>query len=510
VPAAKITPAEALAERVRREQARRSLIAFSEYIAPWYRTGRHHRLVAEKLELVLRYIETQGKEGIGRLIISEPPRHGKTEQVSRMFPAYLLGRLPDSRVIVTSYGADLAQDDSRQIREYLTGDAYQALFGQQSAVDDAVDLAADARARANWNLAAPHRGGVVAAGVGGGITGKGAHLLIVDDPFKNRDEAESEPYRKRVVSWWTSSAYTRLEAGAAVVITHTRWNRDDLAGYLMQQMIQDPLLADQYEVLFLPAVALDEEDYCRDEAEHQKNLERGIYIPAADPMGRQAGEALWPEKYTVEQLARIRANVLDFEFACLYQQLPRPQSGGFFDEADFGIVDRAPEGLQWFRYVDLALGKTKTADWNAAIAIALDPSSGIIYLRDLLHVHELGDFQDQLVPLMQDADELKTIWGFEDVSFQELFMLDLLKKPELANKSIVPITPVGDKVSRARPLQLRAKKGLVKLVSGPWTRKFINECLGFPNGKHDDMVDTASGGLQMVASPIVVGESAVI
>jgi len=507
---ARITPDAALAERARRELARRGLIAFSEYVAPWYRTGRHHRLVAEKLELVLRYIETKGKEGIGRLIISEPPRHGKTEQVSRLFPAYLLGRLPDSRVIVTSYGADLAQDDSRAVRQYVTSDRYSALFGQQSAVDDAVELAYDARARANWNLAEPHRGGVVAAGVGGGITGKGAHLLIVDDPFKNRDEAESEAYRKRVVSWWTSSAYTRLEEGAAIVITHTRWNRDDLAGYLLQQMVQDPLLADQYEVLYLPALALEEDEYCRDEADFLKNLERGLFVPAADPLGRAPGEALWPEKYTREALARIRANVLDFEFTCLYQQLPRPQTGGFFDEADLVVVDRAPEGLRWFRYVDLALGKTKTADWNTTVATALDQATGDVYFRDLLHVHELGDFEDQVVELIKADSEMGTIWGFEDVSFQELFMLDLLKKPELANKNIVPVAPIGDKVSRARPLQLRAKQGKVKLVRGPWNRTFINECLGFPAGKHDDIVDTASMGLQMVASPIVIGEDAVV
>jgi predicted phage terminase large subunit-like protein len=499
MPGLKITPEEALAERARREQARRSLIPFAEYIAPWYQTGAHHRLVAEKLEQVELYIETKGKEGIGRLIISEPPRHGKTEEVSRIFPAWLLGKLPDSRVIVTSYGADLAQDDSRAIREYVTGDRYQALFGQQSAVDDAVDLAADARARANWNLAAPHRGGVVAAGVGGGITGKGAHLLIVDDPFKNRDEAESEAYRKRVISWWKSSAYTRLEDGAAVVITHTRWNRDDLAGYLMQQMVQDPLLADQYEVLYLPAVALQEDEYCRDEAEHQKNLERGIYIPAADPLGRKPGEALWPQKFNEMALAKIQANILDFEFTCLYQQMPRPQSGGFFDEENFQIIDRAPEGLQWVRYVDLALGETKQADWNATVATALDAATGNVYYRDMLLVHELDKFEHELAALMTDSSERGTVWGIEKVAFQAVVVRELLKKPKLANTAIMAIQPDGDKVQRARPLQLRARQGKVFLVRGPWTQKFINECLGFPSGRHDDQVDTASGGLQMIA-----------
>ena len=239
-------------------------------------------------------------------------------------------------------------------------------------------------------------------------------------------------------------------------------------------------------------------------------MERGIYIPQRDPLGRAPGEALWPEKYTAATLPKIRANVLDFEFSCLYQQMPRPESGGFFDEENLVIVDHAPEGLQWFRYVDLALGKTVQADWNATIATALDPATGDIYFRDLLHVHELSDFEEQLVELMKADSEKGTIWGFEEVTFQELFMRDLLKKPELANKNIVPVKPEGDKVSRARPLQLRAKQGRAKLLRGPWNRKFINEFLGFPSGKHDDIVDTASGGLQMVASPIVIGGDAVL
>ena len=144
-----------------------------------------------------------------------------------------MGKQPDKRVILTSYGADLAQDDSRAVRAYVTGSKFAALFGEKSTLDAPVELSEDASAKSAWDLAEPHRGGLVAAGVGGGITGKGAHLLVVDDPFKNRDEANSEAYRKRVMSWWRSSAYTRLEDGGAIVITHTRWHPNDLAGELL-------------------------------------------------------------------------------------------------------------------------------------------------------------------------------------------------------------------------------------------------------------------------------------
>ena len=490
---------EAAEERLRREKARRGMIDFSCYVAPFYKPARHHRLVAEKLEQVERFIGSKGKEGIGRLMVFEPPRHGKTEQVSRLFPAWLLGRQPDSRVILTSYGADLAQDDSKAVRAYVTGERFAALFGQQSALDDAVQLSEDTRSKSNWDLAEPYRGGVVAAGIGGGITGKGAHLLVIDDPFKNRDEAESDAYRRKVMSWYRSAAYQRLEDGGAVVITHTRWHPDDLAGQLLQMMAADPLMADQWEVVFLPALALDGQDYSQNEADFQKNLLNGVYLPDRDPLGRLPGAALWPEKYDERALARIRANAGEFEFASLDQQQPRPAEGGFFDEKDFSIVERAPAGLMWVRYVDLALGKTQASDWNTALAVALDSSSGIVYLRDMLRVHELTEFLAQMRSWMTSPGELGVFWGIEDVAFQSLVFQTLLKDASLAGVAIETVRPEGDKVARARALQTRAKQGTVRLVRGPWNLAFIQEALSFPGGAHDDQVDTASGGLQMIA-----------
>jgi len=194
---------EARRELARRELARRHVVDFSEYMAPWYKAARNHRLVAGVLEEVERYVPTEGAEGIGRVLIFAPPRHGKSPQASRVFPAWLLGRLPNSRVILTSYGADLANRNSKAVRDLVMDVRYQAVFGDKAARggEAPVMVASDSRSVEAWDLATPHRGGVKAAGVGGAITGLGANLLIVDDPFKNREEAESEAQRDRVWDW---------------------------------------------------------------------------------------------------------------------------------------------------------------------------------------------------------------------------------------------------------------------------------------------------------------------
>ncbi len=507
-----ISTEQARAERSRRELARRRLGDFGQYVLPWWKMAAHHALIAEHLELVETYIRTRGQTGIGRLMIEMPPRMGKTVEVSQIFPAWLLGRLPNSRVILTSYGADLAQDNSRAVRQMVTGERFAAVFGQQSAVDEPVELSEDARSKANWDLAEPHRGGVVAAGVGGGITGKGAHLLVIDDPFKNREDADSAAYRKRVMTWYTSSAYTRLEEGGAVVIIHTRWHREDLIGELLKAMATDPG-ADQWVVLCLPALAFEEAELAKNDDEQRQALLEGIWKDRLDALGRKPGEALWPQKYDREALERIRKNLelnggLPDWFA-LYQQQPRPQEGGFFDAGDFEIVDRAPEGLRWFRYNDLAISEKKTADWNASLAAAMD-KEGNVWYRDMIRVQGWIEFRERAKAAMLSDLERGTTWGIEDTAFQALAVQEFWRDPELANINIISITPRGDKVERARPLQGRAKAGKVKLVRGPWIQTFILEALDFPSGQHDDQIDSASGGLQMIAAPIVMDGEVVV
>ncbi|HZM24999.1 MAG TPA: terminase family protein [Anaerolineales bacterium] len=507
--AAPTKPELAKAERAKRELARRHLIDYSKYIAPWYTPARHHIYLAEKLEQVKLFIETKGQQGIGRLLICEPAQYGKTEQASRLFPSWVLGDLPDTRIILTSYGADLATENSRVMRNYVGSDAYANLFGRRSAVDEPVELSPESRSVVSWNLK-DHRGSVFAAGVGGGITGRPANLVVIDDPFKSREDAESETYRRKVMSWYRSVVYPRVAntPGAAIIIMHTRWDQEDLAGQLLTQMIGDPE-ADQWEVVFLPALSLEEDQYPKSEEEYRENLLRGIFIPmGGDPLGRNPGEALWPERSDERKLAKTRSNMLDYDFEAIFQQMPRMAEGEFFDDKDFQIIEQAPEGLKWYRYVDLALGESKTSDNNSTIAVALDERTGDLILRDRIKVRELKEFLPQVRTAMLSDQELNTEWGFEDVAFQKLVLQQFMKDKALMKVRMRDVKPLGDKVERARPWQLRAKQGHVKLVRGPWNLDFIRESTSFPKGRRDDDVDTTSGGVQMIAEDGGTGKTA--
>jgi len=499
-PAIASRPALAKAERARRTLARRHLIDYSKYVAPWYQPARHHIFLAGYLEKVKLFIETQGREGIGRLIICEPPQYGKTEQASRLFPSWLLGDLPDSRIILTSYGADLATENSRITRNYVGSDAYANLFGKRSAVDEPVELSMESRSVVSWNLK-DHRGSVFAAGVGGGITGRPANLVVIDDPFKSREDAESDTYRRKVMSWYRSVVYPRVAntPGAAIIIMHTRWDQEDLVGQLLAQMISDPD-ADQWTIVFLPALALEEDQYPKNEDDYRENLLRGIYVPMeGDPLGRKPGEALWPERSDARKVANTRSNMLDYDFQALFQQLPRLAQGEFFDDKDFPIIEKAPKGLQWYRYVDLALGESETSDWNSTIAVAIDEKTGDLLLRDRIKVHNLDEFLPQAKTAMLSDDEEGVEWGIESNNFQRLVVKQFLKDRDLVKIKIRAVDAEGDKVERARSWQLRAKMGHVKLIRGPWNLDFIREATSFPKGRHDDDVDTVSGGVEMIA-----------
>jgi predicted phage terminase large subunit-like protein len=490
----------AKAERARRELARRHLIDYSRYVAPWYEPAKHHIYLAGKLEKVKLFIETKGVQGIGRLIVCEPPQYGKTEQTSRLFPSWVLGDLPDTRIILTSYGADLATENSRITRNYVGSDAYANIFGARSAVDEPVELSMESRSVVSWNLK-DHRGSVFASGVGGGITGRPANLVVIDDPFKSREDAESEVYRKKVMSWYRSVVYPRVAntPGAAIIIMHTRWDQEDLVGQLLTQMVSDAE-ADQWDVVFLPAIALEEDQYPKTEEEFRENLLRGIYIPkGGDPLGRKPGEALWAERSSVQKILRTKANMLDYDFEALFQQMPRMAEGEFFDDKDFEIIEKAPEGLQWYRYVDLALGESKTSDNNSTIAGAINERTGDLILRDRIKVRELKEFLPRVRTAMLSDDERNTEWGFEDVAFQKLVIQQFMADKTLMKVRMRGVKPLGDKVERARPWQLRAKQGHVKLVRGPWNLDFIREVTSFPKGRHDDDVDTVSGDVQMIA-----------
>lgn len=208
--------AEARLERVRREKARRSMEGFGRYVLRGERVEEwavHHSLMCEYLDQVVKFIVSGGREGIGRLMILAPPRYWKSLLAARLLTAFLLGKMPDAQIIISSYASDLANEHSRNAKEFVESERYANVFGARSTMEEAVELDRDRRSVRAWGLAGNHRGAVRSAGVGSGITGMGAHLLILDDTLKDREEAEREGQRDLVGDWYTSTAYTRLETG---------------------------------------------------------------------------------------------------------------------------------------------------------------------------------------------------------------------------------------------------------------------------------------------------------
>jgi predicted phage terminase large subunit-like protein len=489
-------PGSAVQEKIRREKARRHFLDFCGYVDKRYPVeAAHLQLLAEKLEQVAEFVLSGGQRGIPRLMVFMPPRYWKSNTCSQKFPAWLLGRDSEKRIILASYGADLATEHSGKVRDLIEGEKYRNVFGDRSSLELPVEINQDKRSAQAWALA-NLLGGMVSAGVGGAIVGKGGHLLILDDPFKNREEAESESNRRRVVKWYRSSFYTRQEDGAAIVMIMTRWDQEDIAGALLADSVGEPD-ADQWEVIFLPAIALEQGEYPQTEEQTRENLLRGVFIPPADQLGRVPGEPLWPEKHDAEQLRKIAANIEDFEFISQYQQMPRLAIGGFFDDGDWQYVEKAPDGLRWYAYMDLALGESETSDFNVTGAVALHGEN--LYIRDVYQERELEMFLAEARTRMLSLAERGTIWGVEDVAFQKLVFREFMKDRALVTTEILPVIPRGDKVERARAWRRRAKARRVFLVRGAWNKPFIRQAASFPKGRHDDMIDFVSGSVQMMA-----------
>ena len=486
-------------ELARRELARRHLVDFMEYTSPWYRASRHLRLVAEMLEQVELYLATQGEEGIGRLLISMPPQHGKTEMVSKHFPAWVLGRQPDTRIITTSYGSSLALENSRAARKIVMDELYMNVFGQRGTVDAPVELSSDSRSVEAWDLAAPNRGGLVAAGVGGGITGKPAYLFIIDDPFKNRKEAESETYRRDVWEWWTSSARTRLRPWGAAIGMFTRWHADDWAGRILRGMATNPR-SERWHVLSLPAIweaprppeGVDWEKYRYNE------LLNGVWVDQRDALGREGGDALWPEMYGAGVLETIRASVGSYDWEALYQQRPYSRAGNLFRLDWFVIVEQPPrEVVSRVRYWD----KASTAG-GGAFSSGVCMSKG---LDGLIYVEHVS--RGQWSMHQREEEMLKTArLDREHRPGHIVFWHE--QEPGSSGKDSAQATNAklsgggfeahfetvtGSKEVRAGPWSSALEAGIVRLVRGGWNEVYIENHVAFPMGRFKDDVDASSG-----------------
>lgn len=507
-----VSPQDAKRETLRREAARRFLIHYAEYVAPWYSVQRFHKLIAKKLEDVEFYIAHKGKpsadgrKGIARLMVQVPPQYGKSTLVSRLFPSWFMGRNPNEHVALTSYGAGLAVKNSQWVRDTVGGKEFENVFGAMGSVDVPVALDPYSQAQADWDLAAPNRGGLHAAGVGGALTGKPAHLAIIDDPFKNREEAESETYQEKVMDWYHSVLYQRLQPYAAIVLVNTRWDPKDLSGRLLAQMALDAD-ADQWEVLSLPAIAPELDEYAASDEEQRRNLKLGLWLNKEDPLGRKPGEVLWPQHFTPEEVLRKKANTPTHDWLALHMQTPRSRTGGFLDirkfemkPVEWALQQQLP--YPWFRVWDLAVSPKKTADTTAGAAITMD-RDGNLLIRDMRSWRkDWPNSRREIVSISQEIADAKVwneIWGVEQVAFQLAAVQELLEDPLMANRAVYAVVPEGDKQSMAYPLQNRLDMGKVIMIDGPWVRNFLDLAAVFPRPEaNDDVIDTITKGMQLL------------
>jgi predicted phage terminase large subunit-like protein len=399
----------------------------------------------------LRHIQAQlervTRGEIRRLMLFVPPRHGKSEMVTVRYPVWRMKQDPGLRVVVGAYSQTLANRFSRKSRRIAK---------------EQFELDTERRAVEEWETAA---GGTYrAVGVGAGITGQGGHLIIIDDPVKNREEANSETYREKVWQWYTDDLYTRLEPDATIILIMTRWHEDDLAGRILAS--DD---ADQWTVISLPAEA--EED---------------------DPLGRLVGAALCPERYDLPALASIK-RVLGHSYYALYQQRPTPPEGGMFKRHWFQIVDAAPRDAQRVRAWDRAATEN-AGDYTVGLLMAKD-KQGVFYVEDVVR----GQFDD-----LQCDKIIKQVTEMDAANYGNVTSW-LEQEPGSSGKQVAKITiralaghvvkaerSTGDKSTRAQPYAAQCGAENVKLVKGAWNFVYLNELASFPFGTHDDQVDTSS------------------
>jgi len=398
-----------------------------------------------------------------KLILSVPPQHGKSEGLTVRYPVWRMECDPTLRVGVGAYNQTHANRFSRKSRRIA-----RVRF----------PLSAERKAANEWETAGG--GGYVAVGVGAGITGLPVDLMVIDDPVKGREEADSQAHQERVWEWFMDDIYTRLQEGAPVALVMTRWHEGDLAGRILSG--ED---GPNWRYVRLPAIA--EED---------------------DPMGRSVGEPLCPERFSLEALEDKR-KVLGEGFSGLYQQNPVPRGGLFFRREWFGVVDAVPDvaGIKRVRYWDLAAATKDTSAYTAGVLMAKVPNPDRYYVEDVVRGRWPPAERNEVILQTARADGVRA--GFDRTWFEEQpgaagleTSASLIRK--LAGLPVRSDRVTGDKQTRAEPFADAARGvggggGVVFAVSGNWTAAYLTELASFPRGQFMDQVDSTSGAFNKLA-----------
>ena len=408
----------------------------------------------------------EGRTDNRRLMVFAPPRHGKSEYCSKYLPAWFLSKYPERRVILTSYEADFARTWGRKVRDLIEN--HRGFLP--------IQIKRTSSAADRWDLVG-HMGGMVTAGAGGPITGKGAHLFVIDDPIKNSEDAYSLAHRDAQWDWWQTTAFTRSEPGGVFLLIQTRWHEDDLSGRLLNED------GDNWEVVNLPAIA--EED---------------------DPLGREKGDPLCAERYPLEGpdgLLNKRSSMTSDKWSALYQQRPQPEGGGRFRKStfkywtrdDMGYRLREPDGNIlinkedcWrFMTVDFAITEKTSGDYTVAAVwdVAPNPEPSKLILIERERARVVGPDHLPLLERMYEQYSPKFI-GVERASFG----IGVIQAAIRRGLPIRELVPDKDKWARSEQAAVMCENGRVYWPQhAPWLSEWEHELLGFPAAAHDDQVD---------------------
>ena len=422
-----------------------------------YSAAKHHEVICAALEEV-----EAGR--IQRLIITMPPRHGKSELASRRFPAWFLGKDPYRHMIFATYNDEFAQDFGRNVRDTMKSDIYKQVFPR---------CKLKAGSQASDRIQTEEGGIAVFVGRGGSLTGRGADLLVIDDPIKDREEADSKTLRDKLWGWFTDVAMTRLmTAGARVVIIMTRWHEDDLVGRLIdpKNSYYVPEEAANWKILSLPAIAVED-----------------------DPMGRKPGEPLWPERFDIDFLNQAK-RINPKGFSALYQGSPSPDDGDYFKREwlKFYVPSELPKNLRIYVASDHAVSTDQERDATCILPVGVDEDDNIWVLPDVWWrradtetvVEGMIDIMRRRSPLMWWAESghiTKSIGPFlrKRMSERQVYC------------AIDEVVPTKDKQTRAQSIRARMSMGKVYFPRfASWWSDAQDELMKFPSSSHDDFVDS--------------------
>ena len=440
-----------------RELARRHFLDFITYMYPWFKVSWHHKLIADALEKI-----ESGE--IKRLILCMPPRHSKSEMASIAFPAWLMGRNKDKSIIEASYSDDLATEFGRQARNIVDSSEYKKIFS--------TTLAEDSKSKSTWSTNG--RGKYNAVGVGGSITGKGADFLLIDDPTKNRKEAESFVMREALYKWYQSTARTRLSPDGAIVIILTRWHDEDLAGKIL-----DGENTRDWTVISLPAIAEEDDTH------------------------REKGEALWEEQFSKENLLKTKQDVGLYEWSSLYQQQPISSETQEFKKTMYKYVtEQHVKQLRTtcFVTIDPAVKEKDTADYTGTVVNRIDQFNNW-YIKSSRKRMNSAKLIDHVFEVW--TKEKPDAIGIEETTYYDA--VEPFMRIEMVRRNVYPVIYTlkhhgVNKELRIRGLLPRYEAGKIYHIEGE-CETLEEEQLRFPKGKNDDQVDALAYQDQIVVAP---------